>query len=263
MRQALKAKSTFTDADVAEVWGSISDYVTADEAEQAVDEAAREVRSVVGSRLADVVYGWSGGKDSIALQAVMERAGVHRSVCGIIPHLEFRQYLDWIEGHQPNGLTMIGNPKPTLRWLADNQRYVFPANARDGYFWTLASARHAQRRYQAEHGPALQIYGRRTQDGNICGGKDGIHQSRSLTAYNPLRSWPHEMILAVVHYSGKQLPPVYGWPHGWSAGTGSWPGRRVGTVTESWAETYAIEPDRVREAAEHIPSARAWLESVT
>lgn len=43
-------------------------------------------------------------------------------------------------------------------------------------------------------------------------------------------------------------------------GTGAWPGRRVGTYEESWAETYAIEPDRVREAARYIPEARRWME---
>lgn len=262
MRRVLKSKSAYTSEAVADVWRNIQDYVSEDEAMDAVDQAARETRDVCGADRDRVVYGWSGGKDSIALQVIMERSGVHRSVLGTIPHLEWRQYLAWVDAHRPEGLEVIENRDLTLEWLGrpENSRYLFPRTSKDGYFWTLAGTRRSQLEYQARHAPMLQIYGRRTQDGNYIGQEDyGIQRTRKLTVYCPMRAWPHELVLAVVHYAGKQLPPVYDMPHGWTAGTGSWPGRRVGTIEESWAETYAIEPDRVREAAAHVPAAADWL----
>jgi NH3-dependent NAD+ synthetase len=39
-----------------------------------------------------VVYGWSGGMDSIALRVITERAGAYRAVLGAIPHLAWRRY---------------------------------------------------------------------------------------------------------------------------------------------------------------------------
>jgi 3'-phosphoadenosine 5'-phosphosulfate sulfotransferase (PAPS reductase)/FAD synthetase len=263
LNRTLRAKPSFVNDVVTKVWQTIGEYVTADEAQDAVDKAAAEVRAVCGPDLGNVVYGWSGGKDSLALQVVMEKAGVRRAVLGTIPHLEFRSYLAWVDAHQPEGLVTVENRDLTVPWLADpaRARYLFPRNSRDGYFWTLAGTRRAQLVYQEQHQPALQIYGRRTADGNHIGQDDyGIHRTRRLVTYCPLRDWPHELVLGVIHYAGMELPPVYSWPHGWTAGTGSWPGRRVGTYDESWAETFAIEPDRVREAAEHIDAARAWLD---
>lgn len=264
IRTVLTSKGTYTNDAVTAVWGSITEYVTETEAQDAVDQAAAEVTREIGSRRDRVVYGWSGGKDSLALQVVMERAGIRLAVLGTIPHLEWRQYLTWVAQHAPDGLSVIPNNDLTLEWLGkpSSQRYLFPRNSKDGYFWTLAGTRRAQHVYQELHRPDLQIYGRRTQDGNVCGDPEtGIARSKRLTAYCPIRRWPHELVLAVIHYNGRQLPPVYNWPHGWTAGTGSWPGRRVGTPEESWAETYAIEPDRVREAAEHVPAARTWLDA--
>lgn len=260
IRRVLLAKAHYTDTQVQEVWDRIWDYVTIDEAMDAVDQAAAEVRQVVGQHSA--VYGWSGGKDSQALQVVMDRAGIHRAVCGIIPNLEWRAYLNWIDGHHPEGLEIIPNNDLDVRWLAQpgHGKYLFPRNSQDGYFWTTAGTRRAQHTYQDRHHPVFQIYGRRKADGNQCGrSPHGIHVSGKLTAYNPLRDWSHELTLAVVHYNRMPLPPVYRWPHGWTAGTGSWPGRRVGSIEESWAETFEIEPDRVREAAVHLPAAAAWL----
>lgn len=262
MRQVLKAKSAYSNDDVQRVWETITDYVSEDEAGQAVEDAAAETRTVLDGRTNDAVYGWSGGKDSIALQVVMERAGVRRALLGTIPHLEFQGYLTWCLDHQPDGLTHLPNTEITPAWLArpQNDRYLFPTNSTDGYRWTMLGTRRAQHLYQQEHHPRLQIYGRRTMDGNsIPNTPYGIHTTRRLTTYSPIRHWSHEMVLAVIHYNRRPLPPTYSWPNGWKTGTGSWPGRRVGTRDESFAETYAIEPERLVEAAPHLPAARDWL----
>lgn len=262
MRQVLKAKSAYSNADVQHVFDNITDYVTEDEAARAVDEAAAETRVVLEGRPDEAVYGWSGGKDSIALQVVMERAGVRRSLLGTIPHLEFTAYLLWCADHQPDGLMHYPNYGITPAWLAlrRNNRYLFPTNSTDGYRWTMLGTRRAQHLYQEQHHPRMQIYGRRTMDGNsIPPTPYGVQTSRLLTTYSPIRHWSHEMVLAVIHYNQRPLPPVYGWPNGWKTGTGCWPGRRVGDRDSSFAETYAIEPARIVEAAEHLPAAADWL----
>lgn len=262
MRQVLKAKRAYSNADVQRVWETITDYVTEDEAARAVDQAADETLQVLDGRADTAVYGWSGGKDSIALQVVMERAGVHRAVLGTIPHLEFQGYLRWIDDHRPEGLVTIPNADITPAWLArpGNDRYLFPTNSTDGYKWTMLGTRRAQHIYQEQHRPALQIFGRRTLDGNtIPPTPYGIHTTRRLTSYSPIRDWTHELVLAVIHYNRRPLPPTYAWPNGWKTGTGSWPGRRVGDRDASFAETYAIEPDRLLEAAPHLPAAADWL----
>lgn len=261
MTDALKAKSAYNDADVTRVWRNIEDHVTADAAQQAVEAAAAEVRDRVAN-VNRAVYGWSGGKDSIALQVVMEAAGVKRAVLGIVGQLEFVDYLHWVRAHAPSGLNVFSNQDLTLDWLASEkaQRYLFPATSSDGYFWTMAGTRRAQRMYQDLHKPDVQIFGRRTQDGNVVGA-DGFYKGGGILSYSPIRDWTHEMVLAVCHYYDRPLPPTYDWPSGWTAGTGPWPGRRVGDEHESWRQTYAIEPAAVRAAAAAgVARARTWLE---
>lgn len=263
MRVVLKAKSSFTNEQVADVYKNITSYVSADEAEQAVEQAVYEVKRLV-VKPDNVVYGWSGGKDSIALQVVMERAGIHKAVLGSIPHLEWRSYLDWVDQHAPEGIVHHRNWFLSPAWLAipKNHRYLFPATSKLGYFWTEQGTRYAQKIYQDTEKPAFQIYGRRWADGNQIG-PDGFSYNKTsgIRSYSPLRSWPHELVLAVIHYNGRTLPPLYEQPYGWTAGTGTWSGRRVGTIEESWRSTWQIEPDRVREAAAaNVPGARDWLE---
>lgn len=264
MRYALKAKKAYTDDEVARVFADIRSYVTAAEVEHAVDRAVREIHTVIGRRALDrCVYGWSGGKDSIALQVVMEAAGVQRAVLGCVPGLEFTSYMEWLPDHLPEGVHVYGNDALDLKWLAAHPQYLFPRTAKLGYFWTTAGTRRAQLAYQQQYQPLFQIYGRRYADGNQCGDRQGISRARNgITSYNPIRAWSHEMVLAVIAYYQRPLPPTYRWPHGWTAGTGPWPGRRVGTIDESWAETWAIEPMRVVDAAAaRVPGAREWMEA--
>jgi len=265
VRTALKAKSAYRNEDVARVFATIRDFISEDEANAAVDQAVREVHQTVGLRNLDrVAYGWSGGKDSIALQVVMEAAGVQRAILGTIPHLEFKAYLDWVEANQPDGLYHHMNMALDVDWLArpGNDRYLFPKTSRLGYFWTTAGTRAAQKAYQRQYDPPFQIYGRRWADGNQIG-PDGFSVSAAtgIRSYSPLRAWSHETVLGVIHYFNRPLPPVYGWPHGWTAGTGTWCGRRVGTDDEAWAETWTIESDRVREAADAgVTGAAEWMQ---
>ena len=76
MRTVLGRKQTETNDRFVEVWNNIEQYVSREEAEEAVNRAADAVlRTTHGMK---VGYAWSGGKDSIALQVVMERANIRK-----------------------------------------------------------------------------------------------------------------------------------------------------------------------------------------
>jgi len=258
----LTSKRSYDDALVSAVWDDIGAYVTRAEAEAAVDTAAAELSALLGRQTARarraVAYGWSGGKDSQALRVVCEKAGVVQAVIGLIPPVEWEAYLDWIGANAPPGLWRFENNTVNLPWLALHPHLVFPATGTLGYWWTLAGTRKAQVEYTKKVRPPFLIYGRRYQDGNQIRSALGPGLDPALgggVSYCPLRDWPHEMVLAVCHYFGMSLPPVYSWPHGWSSGTGAWPGRRPG----GWAETYAIQPGAVVQAARYMPAARDFL----
>ena len=270
VRTVLTAKSSYSDADVQHVWDHIDEYVSVAEADRWVAEACSEVTEVCGKATDEVAYGWSGGKDSLALQVVMDRVGIQRSVCGIVGHLEVPDHLRWLQRNTPRGCEILSNNDLDLRWLAERgRRYLFPATSKDGYFWTLKGTRSAQQRYQRTRNPKMQIYGRRTSDNNyVSSGPYGIFEAGGIVQYAPIRSWPHEVVLAVIRYFwvdrlGDSLPPVYGYPEGWSTGTGPWPGRRVqggGDERAGWRNTYECDATVVRRAAAYFTEARRVVE---
>lgn len=201
-----------------------------------------------------MAYGWSGGKDSQALSVVCEGAGVRRSLLGMARALEWPSFLKWIDQHAPPGLTTINNPRLTLEWLVENQRYLFPQTANDAAFWYNAVQRRAQRSFPAD----LQIYGRRKKDGNVA--PKLFKGAGGVQVYNPIRDWSHEMVLAVIRYYDLPLPPIYDYPLGWIVGTNPWPGIRSPHHTIGWSHVWQCDPDVVRQAAEVIPSARRWID---
>ena len=71
------------------------------------------------------------------------------------------------------------------------------------------------------------------------------------------------MVLAYIHYHGLELPPIYGWRNGFKCGTHPWPSRMyMESKEQGFKEVYEIDPSIVVQAAELIPSARAFLEGV-
>ena len=260
----LPSKSKFTDEQVQEVWDNIAAFVSESEAEAAVEAAVAETREVVRGAASRVVYGWSGGKDSVALRLVMERAGVRRCVLGLAGPVEFHSYLRWVRDNAPDGLTVFSNDTIDLELLArpEHHQYVFPRRSVPAFWWTIVSSRWAQLRYQELYEPELQIHGRRRVDDNKLGdGPYSISETQGMVHYSPIRDWSHELVLAVVRYFELELPPLYFQPYGWMCGTGGWPGRNYRGL--SWQEAFyvtgQIELDRLRDAAPFFPDAAAAL----
>lgn len=101
MKTILGKKQTSSHTDWLRVFSNIEQYVSRQETDNLIDRLVEQVKPFVrGKRVA---YGWSGGKDSIALGLIMEQAGVHDCLLGRC-NLEYPAFMQWIDKNKPAGL---------------------------------------------------------------------------------------------------------------------------------------------------------------
>lgn len=254
-RYILGKKQTARNEDFADVWKSIGDFLSFEEADALVNEAADYVRRVTAGKR--VGYGWSGGKDSLALQVVMERAGEYPSVLCVASELEYPRLLAWYRAHAPKGCRILDNPKLTMSWLAEHQGLMFPADSdiTDGWYGRVQRA--GWKRFYDEAQLDILCLGKRLADGNFVGknGQDVYRSANGCNLFNPIARWKHEDVMAVVHYfKGGQLPEFYYQKDGFVKGTGLWCVR-----DKSWQEVYDTDPSVVESAAHYFASAAEFL----
>ena len=206
-----------------------------------------------------VAYAWSGGKDSIVLADLCERAGIKRSMFAH-SDLEYPAFIRWCDENRPNGCDFISTGQD-LDWLSKNPDMLFPQDSRTNYRWFQSVQQAAIRQYIQDHNLDMMIVGHRKADGNYVG-KDNISRNaHGVTRYSPLADWSHEAILAYIHYHSLKLPPIYGWKNGFKAGTHPWPARPyTGSIENGWKEIFEIDPSIVKAAAVKIESAAHFLE---
>lgn len=244
---------------VESVFQNIAGFVSRAELDAAVDRAIQDIESTCGSKRA--AYAWSGGKDSIPLAYVCEQARIRRCVLGMT-NLEYRGFLQWVTDWMPHELT-VKNTGQDLAWLRDNPDMLYPRDCRIAGKWFKQVQHRAQAEYFRDEKLDVLVLGRRKADGNMTGGEHGIYTSDGITRYSPLRDWPHEFVLAFIHYHGITMPPIYRYPRGFRVGTGSWAARQwTKGIADGWRENWMIDPDIVREAALVIPSAQEFLQCV-
>lgn len=257
----LGRKQRVTHEDFVSALARIEELVPRPVYESRLELAAAEVLSVCKGKRA--AFGWSGGKDALALQAVCRRAGVSECVLAMTDHLEYPEFLAWVTDHMPPGLTVLKN-KWDLNWLAAHQDMLFPADATTAAKWFKGIQHWAQAKYFADKKLDLLLLGRRRADGNFVGsGGATIYTADGVTRYSPIADWSHELVLAAMHYEGwtADPPPFYRWPRGFRCGTHCWPARQwTRSVDHGWSEVFSIDPTVVRTAAEKIGSARAFLD---
>lgn len=256
-------KQSSTQADWVQARINIERLVSREELDERISRTVDEVIKVSKGRT--VAFGWSGGKDSIALEHVMRLAGVRGCLIGVT-NLEYPAFMKWVLENPPPDLQII-NTGQDLSWLAENQHMLFPRDSKTAAKWFRMIQHTAQEQYYQEHDLDLIILGRRKKDGNhIPYNEDGhpiYTNARGITRYSPLAEWTHEEVLALMHYYETPEPPIYSWPRGYQVGTGAWPARQ-GTRDDShgWSEVYSIDPSVVREAATVIEGAAKFLEGV-
>lgn len=257
MKRILGRKQNSPNERWIEALSRIEELVSRDELNKAVATAVESIKAVAQGK--NIAYAWSGGKDSIVLGEICEAAGVKNSMFAYTD-LEYPAFLNWCLSHLPKQCEAI-HLNYDIDWLSKNENMLFP-HGRDVNKWYQIVQRTAFTKYFFEHKLDMMIVGHRKADGNIVGPDGTIRKGSGEIRYSPLAEWPHEMILAYIHYNNVELPPIYDWPDGYRCGTHPWPSRMYVENTEAgWREIYSIDSNIVKQAAEKISSARQFLES--
>jgi len=247
--------------DWVKAYAQIDEVVTKQEIDNLVDRTVENIKSTVEGKMA--AYGWSGGKDSIALGYVSEAAGIQNCVLAL-SQLEFRKFEEWIRKFAPPGLEIM-RTEHDMRWLSENQGMLFPQKANVLGKWYKIVQHTVQERYFRKHKLSFILLGRRKADGNFSGENNIYTNKRGIRRYSPIADWSHEQVLALVKHYNLPLPPIYEWPRGWRVGTGPWPAR-PGTKNheQGWLETCQVQPELVIEAADYgITSAQKYINKNT
>lgn len=230
----------------------------------------KDLESLVKMTVADIkkktkgkkaAFAWSAGKDSLVLGQICHMAGINACVL-VVCNLEYPAFLKWVEGNKPSELEII-NTGQDLSWLSNHPHMLFPQDSKTAAQWFHIVQHRGQARYYKNHELDVLLLGRRRADGNYVGKGENIYTNgQGVTRYSPLSEWSHEQVLAFIHYYDVALPPIYEWKNGYLCGTHPWAARQwTGSVENGWKEVYEIDRSIVKEAAEHIPSAKTFLES--
>lgn len=232
-----------------EVWGAIRSQPDPSRARHLVETAAAAVeRRLARVPRQRVGWLWSGGKDSLGLQPVMEAVGLTRAAGALTP-LDWPEFIRWFHAHRPGYVEHHEVSRVNLRWLSEHPDYLFPT--RQASRWFPLIQRRAEREFSRRHGLEIVIGGWRASDGNHLG-RDGSleYASRDHIRFGPIAQWSHEDLLEVLAVYSPDLPPIYGYPRGFPCGTGAWAARpRLGSTEESWDEVYHVSPETVESAA--------------
>lgn len=220
----------------------------------------RTIKEIRDDATANMGYGWSGGKDAIALSIVAEAAGITQCVRAD-SDLEYPAFIRWADTHAPAGLTVL-KTGPDLAWLADHPHMLFPRDSKTSYRWYQMVQQVGWRQFYDSRGLDAILTGHRIMDGNFISKTPGLtyQVTNGRKRWAPLARWTHDDVLACIHYEGQPIPPIYAWPRGFIVGTGPW-AKRGGTRDEDhgWEEIYSIDPGIVHDASRMLPGAAAWL----
>lgn len=243
-----------------EALSNIEALVSEKDYRAAEKKAIADIRRTTKGKKA--AYAYSGGKDSIVLAHLCQKAGITASMMGLC-NLEYPAFAQWIQEHKPEGCELI-NTGQDLSWLAKHPGMLFPQSSAQTGRWFAIVQHRAQEDYFKRHSLDMLILGRRRADGNYTGTEGLYTNGRGITRYSPMYAWRHEMILAGIHYNRLTLPPIYDWKDGFTQGTHPWPARaRVKDHQQGLQEIYDIDPGIVQAAAEHIESAALFLKGVS
>ena len=253
----LGRKQRLTNTDWLAAVANIKNLVNEEDIKKAEKAAIADIKAKTKGK--KTAYAYSGGKDSIVLSVLCQKAGVADCMIGR-SELEYPAFIAWINENKPPNLETI-NTGQDMAWLARNQDMLFPNSQKAARWFSIVQHR-AQTKYYKAKSLDMLIVGRRKADGNYVGKGDNIYTNgKGVTYYSPLADWSHEYILAYIAYNELPTPPIYGWSNGYKCGTHSWPARQHTQTTENgWSELFQIDPTLVEKAAAHeITSAKEFL----
>lgn len=212
----LKKKYKNTQEEWLEVYKNIENYVSREEIEDKIQEAIKKIKKIIKGK--KVAYAWSGGKDSIALQIIMEKMGINKGVCAISRKFEYSDFLEYINAHLPSGIEIV-DKEISFDYLNKHRELIFPQNKKDLAKWYKLVQHNIQNEYFKKNKLDILILGRRLQDGNYVGINGIYTKNNDITIYSPIYDWKHEDILAILHYYKKELPSFYFTDDGFNNGT--------------------------------------------
>lgn len=259
MKQVLGRKQTSKNEDWLYAVAHIEELISLEEVKELSDIAVGEIRAATAGKRA--AYAYSGGKDSIVLADLCEKAGVTTGFFAYCD-LDYPAFVEWVRANKPTCVRMM-HTGIDLEWLYHHQNLIF-AEGLVGQRWHQISQRGPFTKMFFDNHLDLLLMGHRTIDGNFCGPDGYIRKSSGEVRFSPLRAWPHEALLGYIHYNSLPLPPIYGWKDGWVQGTHAWPEREFcsNDIMKGYREVWEIDPAVVIGAAQKIPSARRFLEEV-
>lgn len=254
-KQNIKNEQDWLDA-----MANIEQTVSKDELDALIDRTVADIKEKTAGK--KVAYSWSAGKDSLALQFVCEKAGI-KDALFVYCDLEYPAFMEWVEAHKPEGCTMF-NTKQNMEWLAKHQEMLFPQRADVAGKWFHIVQHTGQNEYYKDNNLDMILLGRRRQDGNYVGKGTNIYTNgKGVTRFSPICDWRHEDVMALIHYYGLEMPPIYSWKNGYLCGTHNWAERQwTGSIENGWREVYDIDKSIVVEASKYFPSAKKFLESI-
>lgn len=227
-----------------------------------VSQTIDEIKSITKGR--KLAMAWSGGKDSIALQLIMEKSGLDYDSFIVISRMEYPEFIKWINDNKPKGLNFVTS-NHDFEWLASHNEMLFPQDSTTNAKWYKIVQHEGQRAFARSNDIDIMILGRRKADGNYTGRGTNHYQKKTETfmRYCPIADWKHEEVMALLHYEGVKMPPIYSYPNGFRNGTHPI-GARPNTTSyeQAYNELYSIDPRIVEEMAEHIQSARDYIKEV-
>ena len=260
MKRVLGRKQSTDNSCWLDAAANIKKLVTKKELTVATAQVIEEIRQLTNGKKA--AYAWSGGKDSLVIADMCQKIGITECVF-VHTDLEYPVFLGWCLEHKPKGCEVI-NTGQDLDWLAKHPAMLFPDNSTTISRWFGIVQRAGIKKYFLDHGLEIIIASNRKADGNYVGkGANIFTNGAGVTRYSPLADWPHEMLLAYIHYNKLAMPPIYEWKDGYRCGTHPWPSRMgMKSIDQGWAEVYEIDPSIVEQAATKIESAAHFLEGV-
>ena len=260
MKKVLGKKQRVSNQSWLDAMDHIEEYVSKKELDGLISKTVKSIKEVTKGKRA--AYGWSGGKDSLVLQLLCQKAGI-RDCALTVTELEYPEFMGWVKEHKPAGLSII-NTGQDMEWLTKHEKMLFPQDSQTASRWFHIVQHRGQDRYYKEHGLDMMIIGRRKADGNYVGKEGNIYTTnKGITRYSPMADWSHEEVLAAIHYYSIELPPIYGWPNGFTCGTHPWPARQwTGGVENGWKEIFEIDRKIVERAGKYFPSAKEFLEQI-
>lgn len=223
-----------------------------------INEISDKTIADIKSKTGKMAYGWSGGKDSIVLGHLCERAGVKDCVLAVT-ELEYPAFMEWVQANKPENLTIF-NTGQDLDWLKANEKMLFPDDSSIASKWFSIVQHRAQEKYYKANNLDMILLGRRMADGNFVGRGTNIYEKNGVVRFSPISDWTHEDILGYIFYHKLSIPPIYDWYNGYKCGTHPWPARQH-THGNGWQEVYDIDKTIVEKASDYLESAKEFMRS--